>query len=199
MTSRLALSALAILGSAVTADAQTTSAWAFQCPSAGTSLETSVGSSIRFRGQSSEGGAVCLTVQGSRFLGLFPTTDGFYRAAGDRLNRLVSGGLDLRDVRPVTFQYFGINSFQDSISINERWTVSDGGRIATAAGSFSTVRVERQFEVVGSSWRYTQNVWLDRDTNMPVRVEFQHVNPLWPATHQDWTAVGIQHRHLAGR
>lgn len=199
----LAAVGIAALGAAApdTASAQGGGGvWQFSCPASGTAVEQSSGTTLRFRGAATGNPGECLIAGNQRrFMGYWQVSEGFYAAAGPRLAAAFANGIDLTNVRPLEFTYYGFNRSNDSIQVMERWTAQPGGVVATPAGNFDTVRVDRYFNVVGSSFQYTQSVWFDRATNAPVRANIEHRNFVQAPTLVNWVAFDVTRPQTASR
>lgn len=174
--------------------------WRFSCPVSGTAVEQSSGTTLRFRGASPSNPGECMMAGNQRrFMGYWQVSEGFYNAAGPRLTAAFASGVNLGSARPLEFTYYGFNRTNDSIQIMERWTAQQGGVVATPAGNFDTVRVDRYFNVVGSSFQYTQSVWFDRATNVPVRANVEHRNFVQAPTLVNWVAFDVMRPQTAAR
>lgn len=196
-----AATAVAAIGTAPAAQAQSGETnWQFRCPAAGTAVEQSSGTTLRFRGEVAGNPGECMMAGNQRrFLGYWQVGEGFYQAAGPRLAAAHANGVDLRNTRPLEFTYYGTSRTNDSIQLMERWTAQPGGMVATPAGNFDTVRVDRYFNVVGSSFQYTQSVWFDRATNVPVRANIDHRNFVQAPTLVNWVAFDVTRPQSAAR
>ncbi|MFL1462583.1 hypothetical protein ACI6QG_10300 [Roseococcus sp. DSY-14] len=195
-----AATAVLSLATPGTATAQAADTWQFRCPAAGTTVDQSSGTSIRFRAEAPNNPGSCIVAGGQRrLLGYWSVGEAFYRAGGQRIANAVASGLDLRGVQPVTFDYFGTNRTGESIHIQETWGGAAGGSMTTPAGTFDTVRVDREFQVIGSAFRYTQSVWFDRATNVPVAARIEHRNPIQAPSLVNWVATEITRPAMAAR
>lgn len=197
----LAATAVAAIGATPQAQAQSGDAtWQFRCPAAGTTVEQSSGTTLRFRGPASTNPGECMMAGNQRrFMGYWQVGEGFYNAAGPRLTAAFANGINLANVSPLEFTYYGFNRSNDSIQLMERWTAEAGGAVTTPAGTFDTVRVDRYFNVVGSSFQYTQSVWFDRATNVPVRANIDHRNFAQAPTLVNWVAFDVTRPQTASR
>lgn len=197
----LAATAAMAIGAAPQAQAQSGDAtWQFRCPAAGTAVEQSSGTTLRYRGEASSNPGSCMLAGNQRrLLGYWQVSEGFYRAGGPRLANALSNGINLSNMPSIEFDYYGTNRSGDSIHIQERWKAEAGGSMTTPAGTFETVRVERYFNVIGSSFQYTQSVWFDRATNTPVAARVDHRNAIQAPTLVNWVAVDISRPQVASR
>lgn len=199
----LAATAMAVLGTAPQAQAQATggdTTWQFRCPAAGTIVEQSSGTTLRYRGEAANNPGSCMLAGNQRrLLGYWQVSEGFYRAGGSRLAAAFANGVNLAGMAPVEFDYYGMNRTNDSIHIRERWTAQAGGSMTTPAGTFDTVRVDRYFNVIGSSFQYTQSLWFDRATNTPVVARIDHRNAVQGPTLVNWVASDVSRQQTASR
>lgn len=197
----LAATAVVAIGAAPQAQAQSgDTTWQFRCPAAGTAVEQSSGTTLRFRGPASTNPGECLMAGNQRrFMGYWQVGEGFYSAAGPRLVSAFANGINLASARPLEFSYFGTNRNADSITIRERWTAQPGGSVTTPAGTFDTVRVDRYFQVMGSSFSYTQSLWFDRATNVPVTARIEHLNAVQAPSLVNWVANDVTRAQVASR
>jgi len=166
--------------------------WQFRCPAAGTTVEQSSGTTLRYRAEAPNNPASCILAAGQRrFMGYWTVSEALYRAGGERIADALAKGIHLDTVPSVTFDYFATSRTQDSIHVQETWRAQDGGRITTPAGSFETVRVDRSFSVLGSNFQYTQSVWFDRAGGTPVTARIEHRNPFQAPSLVNWVANDI--------
>lgn len=192
-TSLMAAATTALLGSGAALAqgmAPGSDNWQFSCPTAGTTIEQSNGNALRYRSAGTLP-ATCHVGGQQRLLGYWSVREGFYEAGGGRIAAALARGIDLARVQPVTFEYFGPNRFNISSHYQETWSAAAGGRITTPAGTFDTVKVTRQFQVVGVVFSYTQSVWFDRATNAPVQARVDHLNNVQAATLVNWVATDV--------
>ena len=132
-------------------------------------------------------------------MGYWQVGEGFYRAAGPRLASAFMNGINLASTTPLEFDYYGLNLSGLSTHFKERWTAQPGGTVTTPAGTFDTVRVDRYFEVIGSSFFYTQSLWFDRATNVPVRAGIEHRNFIQAPSLVNWVANDVMRPQTASR
>lgn len=195
--------ALAALSAGPQAQAQSGASdanWQFRCPAAGTVVEPSNGAALRFRGEdTSQPGSCMMSGNQARLMGYWRVSEGFYRAAGPRLAGAFANGVNLASARPLEFSYFGTGLTGDSIVLDERWTAEAGGSVTTPAGTFNTVRVDRYFVVRGSAFQFTESVWFDRATNVPVRAVVDHRNFIQAPSLVNWVANEITRPQTASR
>jgi hypothetical protein len=136
--------------------AEASQGWRYQCPPAGTVVERSNGTRIGFRGQDPQDRLVCINEHGQRrFLGHWPVQENFLRAGGAQLGRVVAAAEAGRPAQE-TVRYFGTDRYGLSNTIVETWRVGPPEPVRVQAGEFRAARVERDFQVVGSTYRYTQ-------------------------------------------
>lgn len=174
--------------------------WQFRCPAAGSAVDQSSGTTLRYRGDAANAPGRCLVAGGQRrFLGYWSVGEGFYRAGGDRIAAAVTNAVNLGTVPTVTFDYFGTNRTGDSIHIQETWRARPGGSLTTPAGTFDTVRVDRFFQVTGSAFQFTESVWFDRATNLPVTARVEHRNPVEAPSLVNWVAADVVRAQAAAR
>ena len=127
-----------------------------------------------------------------RFLGYWSVGENFYRAGGTRLGQLASAGVSGAGTRPVSFDYFAPGRDHNSIHAEETWRVAGSGAVTVPAGTYDAVRVERRFQVVGSTFAYTQTLWFDRTSGAPVKAKIEHLNPIQAPTLVNWEATEIR-------
>lgn len=177
-------------GSAQTAGGDT---WQFRCPAAGTVVEQSTGAELKYRGEAANNPGSCMLQNGQRrLLGYWQVSEGFYRAGGKEIAARVAGpGVNAAGTQPVTFDYFTNNRTNESIHVQESWRVAGSGPLTVPAGTFNTVRVERQFRILGSAFAYTQTVWFDRATGAPVSARVEHLNAVQAPTLVNWVANDV--------
>lgn len=164
----------------------------YRCPASGTVLERTRGDAISYRGDG-QAPFVCATSTGvQRFLGYWPASDTFYRTGRADLERMMTAVLAGGTAAPVRIPYFSHSAVgYIPISVMETWTARGVERVSTPAGTFEALRVEREFQVVDSVYRYKQILWIDRRSNAPVRVEVEHLNGIMAATIFSWQAAAI--------
>lgn len=194
-TSLVAAAAVLALGSAP-ALAQGADVWQFRCPDAGTTVEQSSGTALRYRAPASTP-ATCTVGGQPRLLGYWSMREGFYAAGGARLAEAFSRGMELNRPTPVTFEYFGPNRYGISSHYQESWSAASGGSITTPAGTFDTVKVTRNFQVVGVVFSYVQTVWFDRATRAPVQARIEHRNPIQAPSLVNWVATDISRQQVS--
>ncbi|TCH96831.1 hypothetical protein EJV46_19880 [Roseococcus sp. SYP-B2431] len=193
--SLMAAAAMIVFGSgaALAQGAPGGETWQFQCPAAGTTVEQSSGAALRYRAAAAAP-ATCNVGGQPRLLGYWSVREGFFQAGGARLAAAFSQGVDLNRMEPVTFEYFGPNRFAISTHYQETWRAAPGGAVTTPAGTFDTVKVTRDFQVIGAVFSYTQSVWFDRATNAPVQARVEHLNPVQASTLVNWVATDVSRR-----
>lgn len=164
----------------------------YGCPREGTTLDRTPGERITYRGPSSAP-YVCGTATGAqRFLGYWATTEAFYRNGRAQLENMLNVAYTGGNPAPVELFFSGHSSVgYIPISIRETWTVRGTEPVSTAAGQFEALRVERRFQVVDSVYAYTQTLWIDRRTNLPVRANVQHLNGIMAGHIFSWQAALI--------
>lgn len=178
----------AMMLAAGVANAQT-STWRFSCPEAGTTVERTAGETITFRGSDPNDPFVCRVGNGQRLvLGVWTPGDRLYQNGRAQLSSLLSGAASGER----RFDYFGVNLFGLSTHVLETWRLAGFQPIQVPAGTFDAVRLERQFEIIGTSYTYLQTVWLDRATNAPVKVEVSHLNAIMAPTLFSWNATELR-------
>jgi len=187
--SLMAAAATLALGAAPAA-AQGGEAWQFRCPAPGTAVEQSTGATLRYR-PGPERPGICNVGGQQRFLGYWSMREGFYQAGGTQLAATFGQGVAPGTMQPVIFDYFGLNRYSISSHYQERWRAEEGGSLTTPAGTFDTVKVIRDFNVIGVTFRYTQTVWFDRATNVPVQARIEHLNPVQAASLVNWVATDV--------
>jgi hypothetical protein len=166
-------------------------AWQFQCAPPGTVVERSNGTRISFRGPDPQNRLVCLDEQGQRrFLGYWPVQENFFRAGSAQLARMTEAahrGVPAEE----TIRYFGTDRYGLSNTIVETWRIGTIQPLRVLAGEFQAMQVERDFQVVGSTYRYSQTVWLDSRTGVPIKAKIEHLNPIMAPTLQTWEATSV--------
>lgn len=167
--------------------------WQFRCPAAGTVVEQSTGSQIKYRGEAPNSPSSCMLQNGQRrLLGYWQVGEAFYRAGVREIAQRVSGsGVNAAGTQPVTFDYFTNNRTNESIHVQETWRVAGSGPLTVPAGTFDTVRVERRFQVLGSNFTYTQTVWFDRASGAPVSARVEHLNAVQGPALVNWVANDV--------
>lgn len=194
-TSLAAAAATLALGAAP-ALAQGGDVWQFRCPDAGTVVEQSSGTALRYRAAAPTP-ATCNVGGQPRLLGYWSMREGFYAAGGARIASAFAQGVDLTRTAPVTFEYFGPNRYGISSHYQESWSAVPGGTVTTPAGTFDTVKVTRDFQVVGVVFSYVQSVWFDRATRVPVQARIEHLNPIQAPTLVNWVATDVARHHAS--
>lgn len=163
--------------------------WRYACPAAGTVVERSRGEPIVFRASDPNDPFVCMTGGGRRVvLGIWTPNEALYVNGRQQLASLLTGMPG--DVR--RFYYLGTGADQSSIEIDETWRHGGFERATVPAGTYESVRLERNFRVRNTAYTYTQTLWLDRATNVPVKVEVTHLNALMAPTLFSWVATDIR-------
>lgn len=163
-----------------------------RCPDQGTRVERTNVGGLAWRGPSNAGPLICVDQSGaSRFLGYWRTSDPFYASGGSELVREFMNAGD-GPGRPVQIRYFSQNRNVDSVMVWESWQVLGRDRVDVVAGSFDTTKVERQYWVMGTNYRYTETVWFDRASGAPVKSEVEHRNAIMSPDVVSWQAVGMQ-------
>jgi hypothetical protein len=181
----------AVLAAASTAQAHAQGA-EFRCAPPGTIVERTSGSRLVFRGQDASDPLVCINAHGQhRFLGYWGTQENFFRHGQPQLARLFGSGPD-GSGRIQTINYFGTDRYALSNNITETWRIAGTGRVQVPAGTFDTVRVERQFQVVGSTYRYVESLWLDRTSWVPVKARVEHLNAVMGPALTSWEATDVR-------
>ncbi len=170
---------------------------AYRCPSSGTTLERARGDSFTYRGDASAP-FVCATSTGvQRFSAYWRAGEAFYRTGRADLERMMTTAFSGNIPAPVRIPYFSHSAVGFiPISVLETWTVPGMGRVVTPAGTFDALRVEREFQVVDSVYRYKQTLWVDRRSGVPVRVEVKHLNGGMAAHIFSWRAAMIHSAHV---
>lgn len=178
----------AITLAAGVANAQT-SPWRFSCPEAGTAVERSTGDTVTFRGADPSDPFACRVGSGQRLvLGVWAPGDRLYQNGRAQLTSLLAGaaGGERR------FDYFSLGRDSNSIHIYETWRLAGFGPVRVPAGVFDAARLERRFEIGGTSYTYTQTVWIDLATNAPVKVSVDHLNGVMAPTLVSWEATELR-------
>jgi hypothetical protein len=166
-------------------------AWGFECPAAGTAVERSNGGRLGFRGQDPRNRLLCVNELGqSRFLGYWSVQENFFRAGAAQLARMSTAAAEGRPAEE-TVRYFGTDRFGLSNTIVETWRIGVLEPVRVPAGEFVAMPVTRDFQVVGSAYRYDQTVWFDSRTGVPVKARVQHLNHVMAPTLLTWDAVSI--------
>lgn len=175
---------------ATPAFAQGGDVWQFRCPDAGTIVEQSSGTALRYRAAAATPSS-CNVGGQQRLLGYWSMREGFYEAGGARIAAAFAQGVNLDRPARVSFEYFGPNRNGISTHYQESWSAAPGGTVTTPAGSFETVKVTRDFQVVGVVFSYVQTVWFDRATRVPVQARIEHLNPIQAPSLVNWVATDI--------
>jgi hypothetical protein len=170
----------------------------YSCPTDGTTLDRTPGERFTYRGGSSAP-FVCGTSTGvQRFLGYWATSEGFYRNGRAQLENMLNTAYAGGNPTPVNLFFSGLSGVGHiPISVREIWTVRGMERVNTAAGPFDALRVERRFQVVDSVYAYTQTLWVDRRTNLPVRSQVEHLNGIMAAHIFSWQAALIHNAYAS--
>lgn len=186
--------ALTALGLAVLVSPAMAQSFSYRCPEPGTVLERSAGGPIAFRSSDPNDPLVCLAGAGQRLvLGVWAPNDRLYVNGRAELTALLnSAGGERR------FNYFSVGRDSNSIQVFESWRFAGFEPIRVAAGSFDAARLERRFDIAGTTYTYTQTVWIDRVSHVPVRVVVTHLNSVMAPTLFDWEATEIR-RPAGGR
>ncbi|MDN3568854.1 hypothetical protein ACFQY5_35750 [Paeniroseomonas aquatica] len=166
-----------------------TSDWRFNCPESGTVVERSTGDTVTFRGADANDPLVCLAAGGQRLvLGVWAPSDRLYVNGRAQLSSLLAGppGSERR------FDYFSLGRDSNSIHIYETWRHAGFGSVRVPAGTFDTVKLERRFDIAGTTYTYLQTVWLDRLTNAPVKIDINHLNAVMAPTLVRWEATELR-------
>lgn len=182
----VALLGLAFVAAPTGAQAQD---WRFSCPAAGTAVERSTGDTVTFRGVDANDPFVCLAGGGQRLvLGVWVPSDRLYVNGRAQLASLLAGpaGGERK------FDYFSLGRDSNSIHIYETWRLAGFGPVRVPAGTFDAVRLERRFDIAGSTYTYLQTVWLDRASNAPVKVTIDHLNAVMAPTLVAWDAIEVR-------
>lgn len=184
----LALTAVAGVIAIMPAQAQQS----YRCPDAGSSMERSRGERISYRGGAANS-FLCNTSTGtSRLLGYWPAGLGAVAAGRTQIEAMVTAAFAGGAPAPVSFRYTGTGSDQSSIILVENWRVLTPTRISVLAGEFNVIPIERRFEVLGSSYNFTQVVSFDRESRMPVRASVDHLNALMANDLFNWQATEVR-------
>lgn len=165
------------------------STWRFSCPEPGTTVERTAGGTLTFRGTDPNDPFVCLAGGGQRLvLGIWAPGDRLYVNGRAHLNALLTGapGGERR------FDYFSLGRDSTSIHVYETWRFAGFEPVRVPAGTFDAVKLQRRFDIAGSTYTYTQTVWLDRATNAPVKVAIAHMNAVMAPTLFDWEATELR-------
>ncbi|MCO6416112.1 hypothetical protein JYK14_08025 [Siccirubricoccus sp. KC 17139] len=163
--------------------------WRFSCPEPGTAVERSTGDTITFRGADANDPLVCLVGGGQRLvLGIWAPSERQYVNGRAHLTSLLSGpvGGERR------FDYFSVGRDSNSTHVFETWRLASFEPIRVPAGTFNAVKLERRFDIAGSTYTYLQTVWLDRATNAPVKVSVDHLNAVMAPTLINWSATELR-------
>jgi hypothetical protein len=160
----------------------------FKCPDAGTRVERTDAPALTFRGASTSNPLICVDALGQeRFLGYWRAADGFFRAGKDTLLRNFTSGAG----GVSTINYFGSNRVAESIYINENWQILGPERVSVIAGSFEALKVQRQYWITGTNYRFTETVWFDRATGAPVKSTVDHRNAIMSSDVISWQATEV--------
>jgi hypothetical protein len=167
----------------------------FRCPEHGTRVERTAGPTLAYRGADANSPLLCLDQIGeARFLGYWRASDAFYRNGGDALTQaFMEAGTE--PSRPVRIKYFTTSSLtRDSIMVWETWQMLGRERVDVPAGSFDATKVQREFWVMSSTYRFAETVWFDRATGTPVKSMVEHLNFFMSPDVINWQAVDVQRR-----
>lgn len=163
--------------------------WRYNCPAPGTAVERSIGDTITFRGADANDPLVCLVGGGQRsVLGVWEPGERQYVNGRAHLTSLLAGppGGERR------FDYFSLGRDSNSIHVYETWRLAGFGPVRVPAGTFDAVRLQRDFQIAGVTYNYTQTVWLDRASNAPVKVLVEHMNAVMAPTLVSWEATDVR-------
>lgn len=176
----------AVLAAAPAAAQQ--SGWRFSCPEPGTAVERSIGDTITYRGSAPNDPLVCVADRGQRLaLGVWGVDEALWRNGRASLTALASGQATER-----RFDYFSLGRDSNSIHVYEAWRLAGSGPVTVPAGTFDAVRLQRNFQIAGITYNFTQTVWLDRATNVPVKVLVEHMNAVMAPTLVSWEAAEVR-------
>ncbi|HWX48205.1 MAG TPA: hypothetical protein VNZ61_09140 [Roseomonas sp.] len=162
-----------------------------RCPAPGAKVERSNLPTISYRGAAASSPLICLDQTGQpRLLGYWSTQAGFFSAGGKELLSAFSewkGGPS----RVVSVDYFGTSRYADSTTVNEKWQILGQDKVDVAAGAFDAIKVRRIYSVLGSTYKFTETVWFDRATGMPVKSVVEHRNSTMSPDVTNWQATEL--------
>lgn len=166
--------------------------WQFRCASPGTSVERTNGTRLMYRGQDTGNPLVCINDHGQRrFLGYWSVQENFFQRGEAQLARLLQSGSGQAG-QEQTITYFGNDRYGVPNQVQETWRVAGSGRIQVPAGTFEAMQIEREFRVVGSTYRYVQTLWLDKASGVPLRVSVDHLNGFMNPVVTNWAATEVR-------
>jgi hypothetical protein len=162
----------------------------FRCPAQGTVVEQSTGGRLAYRGQDANDPLVCTMANGERrAFGYWAAGSPFYRSGRTQLARLVSGG-----GVSASLDYFSLGRDSNSIHVQETWRVAGTGQVQVVAGTFDALRLERRMHIPNTTYTYTETVWLDRASGVPVKAEVDHLNAVMAPSLTSWEATEVRTR-----
>jgi hypothetical protein len=174
----------------LTAQAQS---WQYRCPAPGTVVERSDGSRVAYRGTDPTDPLVCLTTTGQRLVfGNWNAGSPIYRSGKAGLARLMNAAATGQTGGQVQVDYFTPGRDHNSVHVLETWRIGGIGPVTTTAGTFDTIRLERNFAIIGSTYTYDQHVWIDRATGAPVKAVVTHLNMVMAPDLVTWEAAAVQ-------
>jgi hypothetical protein len=162
-----------------------------RCPAPGSKVERTNLPTIGYRGVDPASPLVCLDqARQPRFLGYWSTQAAFFNAGGKQL-LATFGEWQGGSSRVVNIDYFGSDRYGNSTTANEKWQILGQEQVDVHAGSFDAVKVRRIFSVVGTSYVFTETLWIDRASGTPVKSVVDHMNATMSADVTNWQATEV--------
>ncbi|WP_198368151.1 hypothetical protein [Roseomonas sp. KE0001] len=162
-----------------------------RCPAPGSKVERTNLPTITYRGADPASPLICLDqARQPRFLGYWSTQSAFFNAGGKQLLSTFAewkGGPS----RVVNIDYFGSDRYGNSTTVNEKWQILGQEQADVRAGSFDAIKVRRAYSVVGTSYTFTETLWIDRASGMPVKSVVDHLNATMSPDVTSWQATEV--------
>lgn len=175
--------------------AASTGAWAneanLRCPAPGSKVERTNLPTITYRGADPASPFICLDqARQPRFLGYWSTQSAFFNAGGKELLSMFAewrGGPS----RLVEIEYFSTDRYANSTTAREQWQILGQERVDVPAGIFSATKVRRIFSIVGTSYTFTETLWIDQASGTPVKSAVDHRNAVMSPDVTNWQATDV--------
>lgn len=163
-----------------------------RCPAAGSKVERTNLPPIAYRGADPASPLICLDqARQPRFLGYWSTQSAFFNAGGKQLLSTFADWKDGGPSRVVNIDYFGSDRYDNSTTVNEKWQILGQEQADVHAGSFNAIKVRRIYYVVGTSYTFTETLWIDRASGMPVKSVVNHLNATMSPDVTSWQATEV--------
>lgn len=163
-----------------------------RCPAAGSKVERTNLPPIAYRGADPASPLICLDqARQPRFLGYWSTQSAFFNAGGKQLLSTFADWKDGGPSRVVNIDYFGSDRYGNSTTVNEKWQILGQEQADVRAGSFDAIKVRRAYSVVGTSYTFTETLWIDRASGMPVKSVVNHLNATMSPDVTSWQATEV--------